>query len=89
MFDLAEEIARSGEVEIETLLNVVLQRYAVLYPDYEVMTISFKKSSDRNQQLDRMIELLEAQEKRSARMEAERAASKPEPKRRKGFFSRD
>ncbi len=41
------------------------------------------------QQLDRMIELLEAQEKRSARMEAERAASKPEPKRRKGFFSRD
>ena len=41
------------------------------------------------QQLDRMIELLEAQEKRSARMEAERAASNPEPKRRKGFFSRD
>lgn len=59
MFDLAEEIARSGEVEIETLLNVVLQRYAVLYPDYEVMTISFKKSSDRNQQLDRMIAALQ------------------------------
>ena len=39
------------------------------------------------QQLDRMIELLEAQEKRSARQEAAAYAGGEAPKRR-GFFSR-
>lgn len=59
MFDLVEEIAIADEVEIEKLLKAVLDRYAVLFPDWEVSTISLQKSSDRNQQLDRMIALLQ------------------------------
>ena len=59
MFDLTQEIAHSDEVELETLLKAVLQRYAVLFPDYEVMTISLEKCSDPNQQLDRMIAMLQ------------------------------
>ncbi len=59
MFDLVEEIAIADEVEIEELLKAVLDRYAVLFPDWEVSTISLQKSSDRNVQLDRMIALLQ------------------------------
>ena len=35
MVDLAEEIAHADEQKIEQLLKAVLQRYAVLFPDYE------------------------------------------------------
>lgn len=59
MFDLTQEITHSDEVELEKLLKAVLQRYAVLFPDYEVMTISLEKCSDPNQQLDRMIAMLQ------------------------------
>ena len=59
MVDLAEEIAHADEQEIEQLLKAVLQRYAVLFPDYEVSTVSLQKSSDRNEQLDRMIASLQ------------------------------
>ena len=59
MFDLVEEILRADEVEIEKLLKAVLQRYAVLFPDWEVSTVSLEKSSDRNEQLDRIIALLQ------------------------------
>ena len=41
------------------------------------------------QQLDRMISLMEAQEKRAAKQEAAAAESKPESTRRRGFFSRN
>ena len=59
MVDLAEEIAHADEQEIEQLLKVVLQRYTVLFPDYEVSTVSLPKSSDRNEQLDCMIASLQ------------------------------
>jgi hypothetical protein len=59
MVDLAEEIAHAGEQEIEQLLKAVLQRYTVLFPDYEVSTVSLQKSSDRNGQIDRMIATLQ------------------------------
>lgn len=35
MLDLVEEIAQADGVEIERLLKAVLQRYAVLFPDWE------------------------------------------------------
>ncbi len=57
MFDLVEEIAQADEVE--KLLEAVLRRYAQLFPDWEVSTISLEKSSDRNEQLDRIIEMLQ------------------------------
>ena len=59
MFDLVEEIAQADGTAIDKLLKAVLQRYAVLYPDWEISTISLQKSSDRNEQLDRMIAILQ------------------------------
>lgn len=59
MFDLVEEIARVDEGEIEKLLKAVLQRYAVLFPDCEISTISLQKGSGRKEELDRMIAALE------------------------------
>ena len=59
MFDLVEEIKQADGIEIEKLLKAVLQRYAVLYPDWEIGTISLQKSADRNEQIDRMITMLQ------------------------------
>ncbi len=59
MFDLVEEIEKADEMELDSLLKAVLRRYAVLFPDWEVSTISLQKSCDRNEQLDRIIELLQ------------------------------
>ena len=58
MYDLVEEIAKVGKGEIGELLEAVLDRYAVLYPDWNISTISLQKSEDRNEQLDRMIAVL-------------------------------
>ena len=59
MLNLVEGIARSDKAQIEKLLKAVLQRYAQLFPDYEVSTISLKKGTDRNQQIDQIIALLQ------------------------------
>ena len=59
MFELTEQIAYADEHELEQLLKAVLQRYAVLFPDYEVSTFSLQKSSDRNEQLDCIIAALQ------------------------------
>ncbi|MBP3674554.1 MAG: hypothetical protein J6J18_12075 [Oscillospiraceae bacterium] len=59
MRELLEEIAQTNEYEIGELLKAVLQRYAVLFPDWDVSTISLNKSADRNEQLDRVIGMLE------------------------------
>ena len=59
MFDLVEEIKQADGTEIEKLLKAVLQRYAVLYPGWEISTISLQKSADRNEQIDRMITMLQ------------------------------
>ena len=59
MFDLVQEIAKADEVEIEILLKAVLQRYTVLFPDWELSTISLQKSFDKNEQIDRIIEMLQ------------------------------
>lgn len=45
--------------EIEKLLDVVLRRYEELFPDWEISTVSVCKSYDRNEQLDRMIAVLQ------------------------------
>ena len=57
--DLVEEIAAADAAEIEKLLKAVLQRYAVLFPDWEVSTISLQRSPDRNYQLDQIIAMLQ------------------------------
>ncbi|MBE6944335.1 MAG: hypothetical protein E7453_08840 [Ruminococcaceae bacterium] len=63
MFELTEKIAQASASEIEELLNAVLQRYSVLFPDWEISTISIQKSADRNEQLDRMITMLQNMKK--------------------------
>ena len=64
-FDLIKEVAKADEFEIEALLKAVLRRYAELFPDWELTTISLHKGSDRNEQLDRMIVLLQQLKKPS------------------------
>ena len=59
MPDLVKEIAKADRAEIEKLLTAVLQRYALLFPDWEVSTISLQKSTDRNEQIDRVIAMLQ------------------------------
>ena len=59
MFDLIKEIENANSEEIISILNAALSRYSVLFPDWEISTISVSKSEDRNEQLDRMITLLE------------------------------
>ena len=59
MFDLYDFIAKADGITAENLLNAVLQRYGELFPDWEVGTISFEKCTDRNEQLDRMIAVLQ------------------------------
>ena len=59
MFDLLEEIGQADEMLLSQLLKAVLQRYEELFPDWEISTISLEKCSDTNEQLDRMITILE------------------------------
>ena len=59
MFELIKEIKNANSKEIISILNAALSRYSVLFPDWEISTISVFKSEDRNEQLDRMITLLE------------------------------
>lgn len=58
MIDLVEAISRADAADLEEILQAVLARYAQLYPDWEVSTVSFQKSVDRNTEIDRFIELL-------------------------------
>ena len=59
MIDLVGEIANAKDTEIEKLLRAVLDRYAVLYPDWEVCTFSLQKSQNRNEQIDRIIAMMQ------------------------------
>lgn len=59
MSDLVKKIAQVNEVEIEKLLKAVLERYGQLFPDWELSVISVQKSSDKNEQFDRIIKLLQ------------------------------
>ena len=59
MKNVIKQIEQANGEEIEMLLKSVLKRYAKLYPDWEISTISLEKTGDRNQQLENMILLLE------------------------------
>lgn len=58
MFDLVDEISRANAEDLERILYAVLARYEVLFPDWEVTTLSLQKSAGRNEQLDQYIRLL-------------------------------
>ena len=59
MLGLLTEIKCADEIAIEEILNAVPHRYAELFPDWEVITISLQRSQDRNEQLDRIIAMLQ------------------------------
>ena len=59
MLDLWKEIAQADEMLLSQLLKAVLQRYEELFPNWKISTISLEKCSDTNEQLDRMIAMLE------------------------------
>ena len=58
MIDLVEEISKAKAEDLERLLFAVLNRYAELFPDWEVTTLSIQKTGDRNAQIDQHIQLL-------------------------------
>ena len=62
-------IASADGWQIEKLLDAVLCRYAELYPDWEVTTISFCKNRDKNEQIDGIIRVLQAIKEMNAEKE--------------------
>jgi hypothetical protein len=60
MHDLLAGIAQANETEISDLLQAVIRRYAQLFPEWELGTISIEKSGDRNAQIDQMILVLQS-----------------------------
>ena len=59
MVDLVQKIAQVDELEMDDVLKAVRQRYTELFPDWELSTISLQKSSDKNEQLGRVIAFLQ------------------------------
>lgn len=59
MVDLVKEIAKVDDMEISNVLEAARKRYNELFPGCEVCTVSIEKSSDQNEQLDRMIAILQ------------------------------
>ena len=59
MLDLLDAIKKANGEEMDEILKTVLFRFGELYPEWEISTVSVLKSEDRNEQLDRMITLLE------------------------------
>lgn len=60
MDELLEKIAQADEYEVEELLKAILRRYAEVFPDWEVSTVSLHKGADRKEQIDRIIKMLES-----------------------------
>ncbi len=59
MEDIFQKISQADEIEIEDILKAVLQRCTDLFPDRDVSIISLEKCTDTNEQLDRIIEMLQ------------------------------
>ena len=59
MCDLVDKILQASEGEIQDIFSVVLERYAELFPDWEVSTISLQRGSDRNEQIDKIVGMLQ------------------------------
>ena len=57
--DMIERIKNAKPEEIQEILMAVLARYRELYPGWDINVLSLEKSEDRNEQLDRTIQLLE------------------------------
>ena len=56
---MIEKIKKAEPEELNDILLAVLERYREVFPDWEIMTLSLEKAVDKNEQLDRVIDLLE------------------------------
>ena len=56
--NLINEINNTDRSNINDVLNAAINRYRQLYPDWEISLISIEKESDRDYEIEKMIELL-------------------------------
>ena len=59
MEEVLEVIAHADGFLFDKILEAVRKRHAELFPDWDLNIMSLHKESDRNEQIDRMIALLE------------------------------
>ena len=52
-------IEQAEPQELEIILDEVLERYDKLFPQWEVSLVSVQRTTDRNEQIDRMIHALQ------------------------------
>ena len=57
--DVYEMISEIGKDRIADLLDCVLLRYKKLYPNWDIFIITLDKTTDKNEQLDKMIDLIQ------------------------------
>ena len=58
MEQILDKIDAATPNEIEQILKAALARYWDLYPQWDISTLSLEKAGDKNEQLDRVIDLL-------------------------------
>ena len=58
MEQILDKIDAAPPKEIEQILKAALARYRDLYPQWDISTLSLEKAGDKNEQLDRVIDLL-------------------------------
>ena len=56
---ITDAIKKAEPEELNDILLAVLARYREVFPNWEVMTVSLEKAGDKNEQMDRLIGLLE------------------------------
>ena len=56
---MIEQIKKAKPEELHKILQAVLARYREVFPDWELITVSLEKAVDKNEQLDRIISMLE------------------------------
>ena len=56
---ITDAIKKAEPEELNDILLAVLARYREVFPNWEVMIVSLEKAGDKNEQMDRMIGLLE------------------------------
>ncbi len=52
-------IEQADPQELEIILDEVLDRYEILFPQWSVSLVSVQHTADRNEQIDRMICMLQ------------------------------
>lgn len=59
MNELITRITTLSADEINIVLDAMMNRYGVLYPDWEIQIIAIEKEDNRDEQLNRMISIIE------------------------------